>query len=525
MSMNGPSVWHVTREYAGFAEAGGVKDAVHGLAAALTRAGAQTSVMLPLYGFLREKISADPPIADFSLPIPDHDKANRIFNERVRIYSVRDEGVRLLLVDSPRFAEKRDVYTYTSLDETENPYKLRGTGHWDSHEMNMILQKAALEAAIALGERPSIFHCHDGHAALLPALMREYPAYSKRFGGSGAVVTIHNAGMGYHQEIWNVEFARLLTGLKEKVISKGLLGGTIDPLLLASHYALLSTVSEKYAKELLSEEDGELSAGLGPALRERGVALTGITNGVETQYFDPRDAARSGLPFSFDPATGDWEGKRKCRKTLYGSLGGSLPADGPALFGFIGRLTHQKGIDVLIEAVGDLLQEPGCPCFLVLGQGDKDLERRLLDAAASRVGRGRLVFIPKYDPALAKLVYASCDFLLVPSVYEPCGLTDFHAQLMGTIPLVHHVGGLVKVRDGETGFSYVEQSPFGLARAVQRCDMMFHEEPALLERIRRTAFREIFETHTWDSVVGKGYIPLYGSASRGGPGENPWKGR
>jgi starch synthase len=198
---------------------------------------------------------------------------------------------------------------------------------------------------------------------------------------------------------------------------------------------------------------------------------------------------------------------------------GLPPRAGLPLFGFIGRLTAQKGIDVLSGALSLLLSEGDCPLVTVLGQGAREHEEAL--AKLAEVGQGRVCFVPRFDAELAMLIYASCDFLLIPSAYEPCGLTDYHAQLMGTIPLVHRVGGLVKVRDGETGFSYDGQSPRELASAVRRCVRLFRDAPGILEDVRRRAFREIFERHTWDRVVREGYVPVYEGLARDGA----WKGR
>jgi starch synthase len=107
------------------------------------------------------------------------------------------------------------------------------------------------------------------------------------------------------------------------------------------------------------------------------------------------------------------------------------------------------------------------------------------------------------------LVYAASDFFLVPSAYEPCGLTDFIAQIFGSIPIVHHVGGLVKVRDGETGFSYREHRSEALVAAIERTSRIYKDQPHLLVRIRRTAFQEILSRHTWDRVLADSYLPLY----------------
>ncbi len=505
------SVWHVAREYAGIAEAGGVKDVVRGLAEAHARSGAETSVVLPQYGFLSKELTRGEPVASFSLALPDQDRANAFFEETVSISAAQVAGVRLLFVQAPRFADKRSVYVYTAEDEAANHLRKKGTGHWDFHQMNLLLQRAALETAMALGESPQVFHCHDGHTAFLPALVREDPRYGERFAGAGALLTIHNAGQGYHQEVWDKGFARLLTGLPDRVLEKGMINQAVDPLLLAASYAPLVTVSEQYALELLDERDLEMSGGLGRALREQGVPLRGITNGVDPGPWDPRYPEKTGLRCKFDPLTGDLEGKRACRKELAETLGmgPSSQSAGTPLYAFVGRLTGQKGIDVLFRAIQQLLSSGSDSWFVVLGEGEKEKEAMLSWLAADPSSRGRLVFIRRYDPRLATLIYASSDFLLVPSAYEPCGLTDFIAQLMGSIPIVHRVGGLVKIRDGETGFSYDEQSGPALAAAIERSTALFRENPRLLEQIRRTAFGEIFSAHTWDRVLARGYGPLY----------------
>ena len=512
--MDGLSVWHVTREYAGLAEAGGVKDVVRGLAEAQVRAGCRSTVVLPLYGFLPEPLRSGRAVASFVVSLPDQDKGNAFFDESVRVLASEREGVRILLVDSPRFASARDVYTYTARDEEEDHWKTRGSGHWDAHQKNLLLQRAALESVLALRERPDIFHCHDGHTAFLPALAREDARYAAALAQARAVVTIHNAGAGYHQEVWSPDFARLLTGLPGSVIGRGMLGSGVDPLLLAGDYASMVTVSERYAEELVAERDSEMGGGLGRLFRERGIALRGITNGIDPRPWDPRSPGTSGLPSRFDPQTGDLAGKRECRGELLRSLG-QPDSGGDPLYAFVGRLTGQKGIDVLFHALKELLASSDRRVFVVIGRGEKNMESMLGWLASGSKPGGRLAFIPRYDQDLASLIYAASDFFLVPSAYEPCGLTDFIAQLRGSIPVVHRVGGLVKVRDGETGFSYDEHTPAALAAAVERTTRLFHEQPVLLDQIRRRAFAEVFSLHTWDRVFAESYLPLYQTAIPG----------
>jgi starch synthase len=502
-------VWHVSREYAGLAEAGGVKDVVRGLAEAQARAGSSPSVVLPLYGFMPKDLRAGAVVARFDLSLPDHDRGNAFFTEPVVVTALPRDGVRLLLVSSPRFDGLRNVYTYTAQDEAENKWKKRGTGHWDFHQMNLILQRAALETSLAIREIPDVFHCHDGHTAFLPALMREDPRYAAPFAGTGALVTIHNAGHGYHQEVWSPDFAALLTGLPPSILSHGLLNGTVDPFLLAGRYARLVTVSEQYARELLAEVENERAGGLGRALRDSGIPLGGITNGIDPRPYDPCDPASANLPFGFDPARGAWEGKERCRAALASGIGLSQGFPPGPQYAFVGRLTAQKGIDVLCAALESLLSGPARRSFVILGQGDAASEGILTELAARYGADGRLCFLPRYDPRLASLIYASSDFFLVPSAYEPCGLTDFIAQLMGSLPIVHRVGGLVKVRDGVTGFAYDEHAAAALSAAVERTTEMYATNREALRAMCRVAFDEIFALHTWDRVLADSYAPLY----------------
>ena len=507
------SVWHVAREYMGVAEAGGVKDMVRGLAEAQARSGMALTAVIPLYGFARERLERESqPVASCTVRLPDLETWSRMTDEPVSIREARIGAVRLLLLDSPRFAAKRDVYTWTAEDERENQHRRKGHGHWDVHHLNILLQRAALEAAVLLSEAPAVFHCHDGHAAFLPAIAREDARFATCLSGSRMVVTIHNAGDGYHQEIWDPKVAGHLTGLDAGVIEKGLLRGKADPFLLSAAYARINTVSEQYAAELLAERDTEQAGGLGRAFRERGVPFTGITNGVDGEVWDPRYPERTGLPAGFDPGTGDLVGKRRCREALIARIGPRTTAgeSGQPLFAFVGRLTGQKGVGVLQAAIRILSAAGDCPSFVILGTGDTATEG-MMRALERDIGI-HVCFKAGWDPSLADLIYAAADFLVLPSAYEPCGLADFHGQLVGTVPLVHAVGGLRKVRDGETGYSYANQAPATLAAAIRRCARIHREDPAALDAVRRRAFREIFELHSWDRVHREGYLPLYRAA-------------
>lgn len=522
------SVWMLAREYGRLAGAGGVKDVVAQLSKALARwNGRKIRVVLPCYGFI------DPP-ADGFQALADPQQPDRLLEfdvamnyvgrereERVRVwYRVMDK-VTLYLLEAERFREKSGVYTYTRQEHQRESWKIQGTGHFDFFAMNVLLQKAALDLMILLDERPQIIHCHDGHTAIAPALMRECPGYRHYFRNSAAVVTIHNAGVGYHQEVSDLAFVQSITGLPMRVILASCLEHSFDPFIAAGGYASISTVSDNYARELQESDSDYLTGWLGHRLRDRGVTITGITNGIDPADFDPRHPDGTGIAAGYDPADeeDDLAGKRICKQALLQEMAsppdsadeqrfGFIDGDRDLpLFTFIGRLSDQKGIDILIAAVQMLLAADRPARFICLGSGGKREEDDLARIARLERYAGRICFLRGYDPKLANRIYAAGDFFVIPSRYEPCGLTDYIAQLFGNLPVVHHVGGLVKVIDGETGFAYRENTPEQCAEAMQRALAAFGDR-RLLRRLQKQAVDRIYRHHTWSEVM-KSYLHLY----------------
>jgi starch synthase len=443
--------------------------------------------------------------------------------EPVAIWQAVISGVTVFLVETDRFATKRGVYTYTEEDEQEVAWQRKGEGHFDYFAMNILLQKTALDLMILLGERPDVIHCHDGHAATLPAMMRETCGYRHYFGRTAAVVTIHNAGLGYHQEVGDLAFAQTVTGLPNRVIMRGRLGDNFDPFMAASDYAILNTVSEQYARELQQTPDDARTGWLGHALLERGVTLAGITNGIDPASFDPSVPESLGLVAGYNVLRGELEGKKQCKRSLLSTVAAYGPWDQVQQYGvldasaemplctFIGRLTMQKGVDVLIHALRELLPREPFVQFLFFGSGAPEFEKELEQLATSVLGQGRVCFLKGYDPQLANKVYAAGDFFLIPSRYEPCGLTDYIAQLLGSVPIVHRVGGLVKVINGETGFSYSENAPASLARVLAEALRLFRQHPHILRSMQMAAVDRIVRNHTWEKVM-EAYLHLYRQA-------------
>jgi len=519
------NIWMITREYEGLAGAGGVKDVCRQSAEAYARNGFQITVVIPLYGFMEpEKLGFSKSPHSFAV---DMNYVGVERREQIEIWLGHLNGVRLFLLGADRFAEKNNVYTYTAEDEKRNPFNRQGTSHFDYFATNILLQKGAVSLAIHLDERPDIIHCHDGHTAVLPAMVNEVEGFRHFFHAAGSLVTIHNAGNGYHQEVDDLPFAQAITGLPQRTIYENQLNGKFDPFLVAAQYAVLNTVSENYARELQETEQDRLTGGLGHKLLARGIKLCGITNGINPADFDPRQAEKLGLAAAYDPLKGDLAGKAACRRQLVEIIGKSTeraatgnglvqagflenrPED--PLFTFVGRFTSQKGVDKLIGALESLMTLDSHFQIAIVGSGTREIENSLIQLTRLESNRGRIVILRGYDPQLANLVYAAGDFFLIPSQFEPCGLTDFIAQLFGNLPVVHHTGGLVKVEEGVNGFAYSDHSSAALMGAMQKAISTFRDEPSKISRMQKDAIRIINKRYTWDVVIQR-YLELYRQA-------------
>lgn len=505
----------VSREYRGIAEAGGVKDVVTGLSRALVKKGMEVFVVIPRYGFVSIE-GMEPLPWRISIPM---DYATEERSEEVEFRLLVQDGVYVVLVEAERFAEKLGVYTYTAQEEAGAPWKRRGEGHFDYFAMNVLLQKAALSFCMLKGIRPFVIHCHDGHTALMPAMARTLIGFTPYFLNTRFAVTIHNAGLGYHQEVADIPFAKAITGLSNRVISSSMLNGAFDPFLACADYAAINTVSPNYARELQETDLDAMTGWLGHVLKARGVIIKGITNGIEPSDFDSRRPENLHLPAAFDVLSGDLSGKKAARQRLLGVIAradvsrvrvhGALNDMPEApLLTMVSRLTEQKGIHVLIPALNRLLNEDSSVQCVVVGAGKEEFERGLAQLAWRNNSAGRMAVCLGFDETLANLVYAAGDFFLIPSSYEPCGLTDFMAQLMGNLPIVRATGGLVKVLDGVTGFSYVEHTPDALLKAIYRALHAFRMGRVGLVKMQKQAVQHIYDRYTWEKVADE-YLDFY----------------
>lgn len=520
----------LTREYGNFAGAGGVREMVCQLARHLSHwTGRTVSVVLPLYGFMEKDELGFLPVSDPLLPEKqlqfwvDMNYPSNERKEQVRIWKHMDGRVHLYGLESGRFAQKNDVYVYDQQDEMEESWKVRGSGHFDFFAMNILLQKGAMDLMMHLGEQPDVIHCHDGHTAVLPAMINELAGYRNYFRETGAVVTIHNGGHGYHQEVDDLPFAQAITGLPWEVIRESLLEDNFDPFLAASSYAAMNTVSENYARELQESDDDKLTGWLGHELLRRGVVIDGVTNGIAPEEYDTAKPEQVGIVSGFDIDSDQLEGKSQCKKHLLHLLDGTRgldvaqngylePQPDLPLFTFIGRLSEQKGVDILLQAIELFFENGHQGQFVVLGSGDAHLEQMLAELAEDGRYHGKCCFLQGFDPKMANSIYAAGDFFCIPSKFEPCGLTDFIAQLFGNLPIVHLVGGLVKVVDGENGFGYGGNSPEELVDTMKRAITVYEQSDKILT-MQKHAKEIIDQQYHWSKTIKK-YVELYKKAAR-----------
>lgn len=481
----------VSAEMAPFAKVGGLADVVTALASALAARKHDVRVVLPLYGHLdhaREKIRPIAKLPPLALRV-----GARMHDIRFYLRGSARAAVKVYLVECPTLFGQDGVYT----DRNGDPFE-------DNLARAALHGQAGLLLARLLNWPVDVVHAHDAEAA--PALLYRRHWYAGRGlpGPAGTVMTIHNLA---HQEIHPTEGVATLGLPRSMATYPGLLEfhGKIN-LLKAGILAAdrVSTVSPTYATETMS--DPEFGCGLEGVLAGRREAYSGILNGTDYGIWDPRRDPALPAPFGAD----DLSGKAVCRRELLGELGLS-PADGKPLAGFVGRLVTQKGVDLVLPLLGRLADDGFA--FAILGTGDKVLEAAV-KKVADRHPRS-VAFVGAFDDKLAHRIYAGSDLFLMPSVFEPCGLSQMYSLRYGTVPVVRRTGGLADTvidasRRNGNGLVFEDATPEDLLGALRRaeklwadpvgwaelqargmkCDFSWSQSAARYEKIYRQAARQ-----------------------------------
>ncbi len=471
-------VLHCAAELYPWVKTGGLGDVMAALPPALAAAGIDTRLVLPGFAPLLDALDLG---QSLRLRTP-------FLAERVRVAQalLPQSEVLAYVIDHPPF-----------FDRPGGPYADPEGRDWpDNHRRFALLGwvAAALAQGADPGWRPDILHGHDWHAGLAPAYLRAAGA------AVPGVFTVHN--LAYAGWFPATALADLALPPEFFSIDGIEFYGGVSFLKAGLFYAdRLTTVSPTYAREIQTPALGMSLDGL---LRSRADVLTGILNGVDPNVWSPETDALLPQTYGTDDAAA---GKGAAKATLRRRFGFS--AEGP-LFGAVTRLTGQKGFDLLLAALPGLLALGGN--LVLLGSGDTGLEAGFSAAAAAYPGRVG-VFLG-YDEALSHLIIAGSDAMLVPSRFEPCGLTQLYALRYGTLPVVRRTGGLADtvvdanaatLADGSaTGFVFEAETPDGLLAAIQRAIELYGDQ-ACWRRVMRHAMTRDF---SWDAAA-RQYTALY----------------
>jgi starch synthase len=396
-----------------YAKTGGLADVAGALIRNLRLAGHEVRGFMPLYPAVRLKHAELQPVLGLQQIHLSIGASEYAFS--VHTASLAGTDIPMYFIDCPALFDRPALYT-TDPDE---------------HKRFLLFTRAVLESCRRSGVAPNIFHCNDWHTAFLPLYLKTLYALDTWFAKSKSVLSIHN--IGFQGIMSSSAVADLNLGLAWTQLDQAdLARGLINPLKTGiKHADRVTTVSPTYAREIC---EAPLGMGLESTLRARTDRVVGILNGVDYQEWDPRHDPY--LSAHFGPQ--DLRGKAMNKDLLISAAELGL-APGLPLIGMVSRLTEQKGIDLLFDALPELLQARDFG-LVVLGSGDSQYETFFTELAQRF--KGRVAYRAGYDESMAHLIEAGSDMFLMPSRYEPCGLNQMYSLRYGTIPIVRHTGGL-----------------------------------------------------------------------------------
>lgn len=467
-------------ECAPFVKTGGLGDVAGSLPAALVRAGAEVIVMVPKYATIKDEYKAQMEhFSDFYVSLGWR-------NEYCGLEKLEHDGVTYMFIDNERYFAR------------DYPY-----GFFDDGERFAFFSKAITESLQHLPEgfECDILHCNDWQTALAPVFLREFYQGLPLYERVKTVFSIHNVAFQGQFSDTVMEDILGVAHIPAAATQLRCDACSINYMLGALHYAdAITTVSPTYAGEIQTPEFGE---GLDGVLRERSYALQGILNGIDVAGFDPATDKRIAANYTVD----DRSGKAVCKAKLQEELGLEVRDDRPLMV-MVTRLTRQKGMDLVMYALDRILA--GGVQVAVLGTGDRDYEDGLRYFQDKYPGT--MAARIEFDPALSQRMYAAADMFLMPSKFEPCGLSQIIAMRYGTLPIVRETGGLKDTVQpyneftGEgTGFSFTNFNGDEMGDAVFRAARLFWDNRDAWNQLVTQAMSQDF---SWTRSADK-YLDLY----------------
>lgn len=467
-------------ECAPFVKTGGLGDVAGSLPAALVRAGAEVIVMVPKYATIKDEYKSQMEhFSDFYVSLGWR-------NEYCGLEKLEHDGVTYMFIDNERYFAR------------DYPY-----GFFDDGERFAFFSKAITESLqhLPAGFECDILHCNDWQTALAPVFLREFYQGLPLYDRVKTVFSIHNVAF---QGQFSDTVMEDILGVAHIPAAASQLrcdACSINYMLGALRYAdAITTVSPTYANEIQTPEFGE---GLDGVLRERSYALQGILNGIDVAGFDPATDKRIAANYTVE----DRSGKAVCKAKLQEELGLEVRDDRPLMV-MVTRLTRQKGMDLVMYALDRILA--GGVQVAVLGTGDRDYEDGLRYFQDKYPGT--MAARIEFDPALSQRMYAAADMFLMPSKFEPCGLSQIIAMRYGTLPIVRETGGLKDTVQpyneftGEgTGFSFTNFNGDEMGDAVFRAARLFWDNRDAWNQLVTQAMSQDF---SWTRSADK-YLDLY----------------
>ena len=444
------SILMVAGEGLPFIKTGGLADVIGSVPTALTEQGHEVRVVMPLY-----KNVADKYLDSFSFE--KEFTVSVYYNEvPVRIYSKDENGVKFYFIQHQGYFERDTLYGYDD-DGVRFGY----------------FQKAVLEMLNQLDYWPQVIHCHDWHTGMIPCMVKECHTDDPRYADIKTVFTIHNIAF---QGNFSADILVPALGVPYYLFENGSVRFDTGISFMKSAFVYadkITTVSPSYAQEILTPQYGEHMEAV---LNMRKYDLWGIVNGIDTVLWDPKTDPE--LPYHFDLINVKEE-KTNCKLALQKELGLDQRAD-VLLVGCVSRLTWQKGFYLMMEQLNAICAMP--IQLAILGSGEKEIENKFTDLANGN--KGKIAFYRGYNESLAHRIYAGSDLFLMPSLFEPCGISQLCSMRYGTLPLVRETGGLKdtvapynEYEKTGTGFSFAKYDSTDLVNKLNDAIKVYYNKP------------------------------------------------